>query len=359
MKTLEILIPTYGRPHSAAEAMESSLRSTDDRFSVRCNSNGFEPQLEKYRAFDQRLVYDSFDQNEGIHANWAFLLKTTNAKFCMLLSDEDRIMFEGIPDFLDFLEGLDPSVSVVSCSIYDLVERSFYFLPRKRFQNVCFDINMFAAHSLVPTYMSGIVYRTEALRELNLENFTKDIPGNAYDHINIAWYLLRDSKLKFYYPMLVLKGEEVKYGGDGHSHKAGSSREVKNNLDLNPNVYGPYARIQQFFYQTEQLSGARNRLKTLPYYIAVVHNILFFRYAVLNSDKIAVLPQGTSLVSEIRRGLDDANRVVSGKFALIALIFKFSILSPVFLSNPFASSLRILIGIINRVYFLRALTAKT
>ena len=48
-EVLEILIPTYNRPDSAKAAIESVLACDDDRLTVRCNSNGFEPSLEKYR----------------------------------------------------------------------------------------------------------------------------------------------------------------------------------------------------------------------------------------------------------------------------------------------------------------------
>ena len=359
MKTLEILIPTYGRPQSAAEAMESSLHSTDDRFGVRCNSNGFEQLLEKYRAFDPRLVYDSFDQNKGPRANAALLLNSTNAKFCMFLSDEDRIASDGISVFLDFLEGLDPNVSVISCSVYDLGEKKFSFLPHNKFKNISCDINKVAALSLIPTYMSGIVFRTEKLGELNLGNFTRDTPGNAYWHLNIALYLLRDAKLRFYHPIFVLKGKEVKYGGDGYSHRIQSRRKVKNNLDLNLNVYGPYARIRQFFYQMENLSGVKHSIKTVPYIMATSRSILFFRYAIRNLDNVVVIPEGLSLASEISRALDDSARQNPVKFPITALIFKVLVVAPLPLSNLLGSALDILIRIVGRVYFMRSVPLKT
>ena len=61
---LEILIPTFKRSHSAQEAIESVLACNDMRLTVRCNSNGFEPVLEKYRNLDDRVNYDSFESIE-------------------------------------------------------------------------------------------------------------------------------------------------------------------------------------------------------------------------------------------------------------------------------------------------------
>ena len=52
---LEILIPTFNRSHSAQEAIENVLACNDERLTVRCNSNGFEPGLEKYRNLDTKF----------------------------------------------------------------------------------------------------------------------------------------------------------------------------------------------------------------------------------------------------------------------------------------------------------------
>ena len=66
---LEILIPTFKRSHSAKEAIENVLACDDDRLTVRCNSNGFESALEKYRNLDARVNYDSFESNRGFQEN--------------------------------------------------------------------------------------------------------------------------------------------------------------------------------------------------------------------------------------------------------------------------------------------------
>ena len=103
---LEILIPTFKRSHSAQEAIESVLACNDMRLTVRCNSNGFEPVLEKYRNLDDRVNYDSFESNRGFQENLHKLLADTDAKFCMILSDEDRIDVNEYQKILSFLENL-------------------------------------------------------------------------------------------------------------------------------------------------------------------------------------------------------------------------------------------------------------
>ncbi|WVN42126.1 glycosyltransferase [beta proteobacterium MWH-UniP1] len=351
MKTLEILIPTHKRPHSAAEAMESALICEDVRFGIRCNSNGFEPLLERYRAFDSRLIYDSFDKNMGALANGAYLLSATNAKFCMLLSDEDRVDTKSIPELVDFLENLSADVSVISCSVFDLIQNRFYFLPHERYKNISCDINLYAALGLIPSYMSGIVFRTESLHRLNLEHFIRPAPGNAYGHLDIALKLLVNSKLRFYFPKLVLKGKEIKLGGDGYSHKSKShATTVRNNLDLNPEVYGPYARVRQFYYQLAQLSSVKTSLEKIPYLLAISRNALDFINAVRGSANVVVLSSGAMLRTEIQRGLADSFLEEPKSRSFISRIFAFAILSSPSVFNLVVRPSAFVLRILGRLY---------
>jgi len=117
MELLEVLIPTHRRSESAAEAIESVVSSPDQRIAVRCNSNGYEPILERYRNHeDKRINYDCFFENRGSHANFLHLLKTSKSKFCMFLSDEDCLNKDGIAKFLDFLKVLNGNVHLISCA---------------------------------------------------------------------------------------------------------------------------------------------------------------------------------------------------------------------------------------------------
>ena len=48
---LEILIPTFNRNESAKAAIEGVIDCNDQRLTVRCNSNGYEPNLGKISRF--------------------------------------------------------------------------------------------------------------------------------------------------------------------------------------------------------------------------------------------------------------------------------------------------------------------
>ncbi len=307
MKTLEILIPTYGRPESAVAAIESCLAIEDSRLGVRCSSNGCDQSLEKYRNLDPRLAYSCFEINQGPHKNFLYLLKSAEARFCMLLSDEDRIDSAGLKEFLDFLDACDDNVGVVSCSIFDVVNDRYYHRPQGKFACMSLDGNAFAALSLAPTYMSGICFSKKCLVAADLERLFKTCPGNAYSHIDLAQNVLLKKNFKYYLPRLVLKGQDVKVGGDGYTHRNKIGITSDGNLDLNPAVYGPNARVRQFFYREKLITGIKNELHLIPYYLAKMHIFLFFLGATLRSPEIVRLNPGTFLKHEARNALLEAH----------------------------------------------------
>ena len=257
MNTLEILIPTYGRPKSATEAIESCLTNSDERISVRCNSNGFEPSLEKYKNYDSRLNYTCFDSNRGPHANVLYLLQHTKARFCMLLSDEDRIEASEVSKLLDFLDHCPDSIKVISCSVYDLQQKNYYYYPDSKISHIDHNLNSSIALNLIPTYMSGLVYSVPDMIKLNLKDLANPTIGNAYSQRDISRQLLINGYLRFYVSRLVHKGVDIHEGGDGYSHRKDKQIRTDLNMDLNPLVYGPKARARQFYYSDKMMVNYR------------------------------------------------------------------------------------------------------
>ena len=67
---------------SAKAAIESVIDCNDQRLTVRCNSNGYEP-LENFEILIPELIMIVLNQIEDL-ANSIKLFNDTNAKFCML-----------------------------------------------------------------------------------------------------------------------------------------------------------------------------------------------------------------------------------------------------------------------------------
>ena len=306
MNTLEILIPTYRRPESAAIAIESCLANQDQRISVRCNSNGAEPLLEKYRTSDHRLTYTSFDSNRGPHENFLYLLQHTKALFCMLLSDEDRLDPNGITQFLDFLDNCPDSIKVISCSVYDVQQKAFSFYPDPGISHIDHDLNILLALHLIPTYMSGLVFFVPDLMKIKLKDLLSPTMGNAYGHLDISRHLMINGYLRFYTPRLVLKGEDINKGGDAYSHRNDRQLRSDGNPDLNPLVYGPKARARQFYYSDNMLVNYRQHTNFISYLMAKMHSFSFFYYMVLMSDTITVMEKNIDIKEEVKLALKEA-----------------------------------------------------
>ena len=315
MNTLEILIPTYGRPESAAQAIESCFINLDNRVSVRCNSNGFEPSLERFRNYHSRLIYTSFNSNKGSHANFLYLLQHTKAKFCMLLSDEDRIDSNGLKEILDYLDSCPDFVSVVSCSVYDMQESRYSFMHDIRLTLVDHDLNSLLALKLIPTYMSGLIFSVNSLCAIDLVSLLHPSTGNAYGHLDISKHLLVHGRLRLYSSKFVLKGIDVYEGGDGYSHRKSALSKQGENFDLNPLIYGPKARARQFYYSDNILCSLRPYMDFISYKMAKFQNFSFFYYMTIMSDVITIIDSKTTIKNEVIIALREAQNLNEYRFS--------------------------------------------
>jgi hypothetical protein len=324
-QTLEILIPTYNRPISVIQTIKSCLAIKDTRLTVRCNSNGFEASLEKFRKFDKRLVYDSFNINKGILANMLFLLNKTNARYAMLLSDEDSLNEKGAKQILDFLDGLPEVVSVVSCSIFDDEKGRYHSISRTP-DSYNISLKEYLNTGMpVPSYISGLIFSVKALRKIDLQNLYRYSVGNAYPHLDVVVNLLENGSLRFYNNNFLIKGAEVTVGGESYEHRL--TKIVTDNLDLNPLVYAPRARARQFYYQDQIIDSVVNA-NNLSKMIAKLHNFIAFYKAIKNSGNVTILKEGCDIRQEVDRAKDEsiANNEWSG--SIFARFFLFYIRLP-------------------------------
>ena len=163
---LEVLIPTFNRPQSAQAAIQTILDAHDPRIAVRCHSNQPEHDLEAFCLQHDCVAYGSFPKNRGPGVNSIGLYMGAKAKFCMLLSDEDRLHSQGIPQFLDYLEALPENCNVITCSVADSnTGKAYYNIPalNRRLTTLAGYTNLSSS-----TYMSGYTFRTELVQKQDL-----------------------------------------------------------------------------------------------------------------------------------------------------------------------------------------------
>jgi hypothetical protein len=349
---LEILIPTFNRNESAEAAIRSVIDCNDQRLTVRCNSNGYEPNLEKFRNTDSRVKYDCFEYNRGPQANSKKLYDETNAKFCMLLSDEDRVN-KNYENILNFLENIDKNTQVIACSVFDQSTGDYYWKPSLRI--IESNIHNYVALNPLSTYMTGLIYRVESLKSIDIKTLTNPSEGNAYAHLDITLHMLRNGKLRFFRDRFVEKGEDLKFGGDGHSHKLENSSKnliESKNMDLNPAVYGHKARVRQFYYRENLLNKLKAEISPISFLIGKLNYIDFFYRSVMRSDQL-VLPKNTVLKNETMKAYLDSINKNENSVSKSSSFFKFILRLPRYLANPLFFIVSNLNKLIRKAYMMK------
>ncbi len=348
---LEILIPTFNRNEGAQNAIESVLDCNDKRLTVICNSNGYEPNLEKFRNLDPRVKYDSFELNRGPHANAIKLFSSTNAKFCMILSDEDTVYKNNYKKILDFLENLEQSVNVIACSVYDSTRDNYKWKPSSSFSE--HNINHYVAISPLSTYMSGLIFRVKPLKALDIPSLLTPTISNSYPHLDITLNLLSNGNLSFFHDKFVVKGDDIKFGGHGYSHKTKESLNKTfkaKNYNLNPDVYGPKARARQFYYRENLLNNLKKNIGFFSICIGKLNHIDFFYRSIMRSDKLVILPKNIILKDEVLDGYKASieDNEYSGSMAshLFTLLFRL----PKYFSKPFFYTISTLNKLVRKIY---------
>ena len=332
---LEILIPTFKRPSSASAAIDSILACNDSRLTIRCNSNGYENDLEKYRNLNNRVHYDFFKSNKGPNANILKLLSETEADFCMLLSDEDRVDINNYKYILDFLENLDEGVNVIACSVYDSIKDNYMWKPSSSFSD--HNINHYVAISPLSTYMSGIIFRVKPLKDINITSLLRSTIGNSYSHLDITLNLLLNGTLSFFHEKFVIKGDDIKFGGDGYRHKTKESLNKSfktKNKDLNPDVYGPKARARQFYYRENLLNNLKKNIDFFSICIGKLNHIDFFFRSIMRSNMLVILPENTILKNEALDGYKESKEDNEYSGSMASYFFTLLLRLPKYISKP-------------------------
>ncbi|MAY91235.1 MAG: hypothetical protein CMN00_08725 [Rickettsiales bacterium] len=351
---LEILIPTFNRNESAEASIKSVLDCNDQRLTVRCNSNGYEPNLEKFRNFNSRVKYDCFESNRGPKANNLKLFNETNAKFCMLLSDEDRVNNMNYENILNFLENIDKNTQVIACSIFDKTTNDYYWKPSLRIMES--NIHNYVALSPLSTYMTGLIFRVKSLKAIDINALTSLSDSNAYSHLDITLYMLRNGNLKFFHERFVEKGADIKFGGDGYSHKLKNSTKnsIDNkNMDLNPSIYGPKARARQFYYRENLLNKLKSEISPVSIFIGKLNYIDFFYRSIMRADQLVILPKKTLLKNETMTAYLDSKNKNENSGSTTASFFKLLLRLPGFIANPLFFILSSINKLIRMAYMMK------
>lgn len=159
---LSICIPSYNRGNRALKIVENILSSNyDSEIEVIVSNNGSVKQKEGYEAIkqkkDSRVRYFEFDENQMFIGNVEQVLSMARGKFFTLCSDEDTLVFDDFPFYMEFLR-THPEIGILFSGrekngkmIGDDVSQPRKFLTR-------YNAGMFAA---TQTYITGAIYNKE------------------------------------------------------------------------------------------------------------------------------------------------------------------------------------------------------
>ena len=158
--------------------------------------------------------------------------------------------------------------------------------------------------------MSGYTFRTELVQKQDLTlllGTEADSPDgkaeNVYSFIDISQRLLVDGVCGNYMDQLVLQGPAIKDGGHAFQHRDIDERDSSSdNLDLNPAVYGPYARTCQFFIENGSLHSFALVFPPSCIRWQKPSYIVFFTKT-FESPKVVVLQEGQSVQTEAIAGV--------------------------------------------------------
>jgi glycosyltransferase involved in cell wall biosynthesis len=282
---LEVLIPTFNRPERAIEAIGSCLNIASADLRVSCHSNGSEPKLQAYAdsCKDTRLRYGWFESNRGACANLRRLVDQAVGQYVLILSDEDGLDEAGILNLIRDLAS-HHEIGVALPVIMDC-ESGRYFFKSPLKPGLIDSTPAISLHAWESSYISGTVFNTDALRELDLNYLLRQSIANAYPHLSIKLFLLaRNNKMFLPSYTVVLKRREETKGGDAYSHlvEGAGGRENKGGgypepePRLNPDIYGDYARAMQFFSLWRELRVNRPYLSGYAVFWARMNLLITF-----------------------------------------------------------------------------------
>ena len=105
-----------------------------------------------------------------------------------------------------------------------------------------------------------------------------------------------------------MQGPQIKKGGHAYSHATESLPANEENLNLNPEVYGPFARTCQYFYRETLLNELKPYFRPLAYLSAEAHLFKFFFRALLISPEVVKFSPDMTIQSEAIRAISSATQ---------------------------------------------------
>lgn len=191
---LSICIPSYNRGHRAYPLVKGLLECCkSDEVEIVLSNNGSDKNTEGYQKLkeidDPRFHYYEFAQNMRYWGNYNQVIRKSEGDWCLLLSDEDDIVVDYLPYYLDMIKN-NPGLGVIKAAGDD-----YPFEQEEYYQR---GMEAVKRYFLGGNYISGAMYNRKIVT-----NMLVDSLAERYSTENEAYY---------YYPHLFVELYALLYG---------------------------------------------------------------------------------------------------------------------------------------------------
>ena len=132
LKTLEFLIPSYKRPHTLIQAVESVAKQIEElklneRVKITivddCSPNlNIDEIVNAIDLFSSFVSFKQNDANKGMSLNIRDMVAKSNADFCTVLTDDDRLQPNSLKEIIQTLDSLNNNIGSFFVPRYSYLE---------------------------------------------------------------------------------------------------------------------------------------------------------------------------------------------------------------------------------------------
>ena len=221
---LEICYPTFNRVEACILNVREVLKCEDSRFKIHISSNCPAPELVHAFSGNSKVKIHEFQTNQGFALNVKYLLVTSDARYKLLMSDEDTIESSNLIKLLDFLGSSNSRNSVYYSPSYENYSLGTILQLSNKTLNYR---EVMLTHPMNPTYLSGYIFQPTTYRNLNIDPFFEDWPVNAYPFIKLRNEILRNGgKFMILSGMNFKQGVAIHHGGTNNDELYSKSSRV-------------------------------------------------------------------------------------------------------------------------------------
>ena len=206
-KTLTIGIPTHNRCDAVVQRLYEIFRKPlPDRVSVlvidNCSDDGTYEEVLQFTQNNSGLRVMRNAQNLGFAGNLFRLIEEAKSDYLMIDSDEDELLVQKLPEYIDFLETNAPCFVSPQASVFDRIYRGFGKsgdIKPEQFRDAS-------------NYISGITFEVPSVR-IAVERVSRKVNTNAavfvYPQVLLVAEVIAESKCLWYPKILTVKRQQL------------------------------------------------------------------------------------------------------------------------------------------------------